>query len=60
MKTDKVKWQMFKDLSYYDMWAIRPVKDHDYNSPRLFHFAEEADAAEFFRLIQKSYCAVLR
>ena len=53
-----VEWELFMDVSNYDMWAVRPKKDKDFNSPRLFHFVEKNDAEKFKELIEKSYCAV--
>jgi hypothetical protein len=57
-KNKKVKWEMFLDSSYYDMWAVRPVGDKDFNSPRLFHFILKEDAEQFKALLEKSFCAV--
>ena len=54
----RVKWEMFMDSSNYDMWAVRPVKDKSFNSPRLFHFVEKQDAENFKELIEKSYHAI--
>jgi hypothetical protein len=39
-----VKWEMFQDGAFHDLWAVRPVKDRDFNSPRLFHFMYEEEA----------------
>lgn len=55
-----VKWELFMDESNYDMWAVRPVGDKDFNSPRLFHFIEKQDAEKFKELVEKSYHAVLK
>lgn len=33
-----MKWEMFCDPAYYDMWAVRPVGDKNFNSEKLFHF----------------------
>ena len=49
-----VEWEMFYDIGYYDMWAVRPIGDKSMNSPRLFHFAKEDDARKFLSLIHKS------
>jgi hypothetical protein len=54
----RTKWESFRDQSYYDLWAVRPIGDHDFQSPRLFHFVEKADAELFLELISKSYHAV--
>ncbi len=53
-----VKWEMFEDASYFHLWAVRPVGDHDFNSPRLFHFFEQKDALSFYELFKKSYHAI--
>lgn len=55
---NNIEWEMYCDVSYYDMWAVRPKDDRDYNSPRLFHFALEADAEKFKELIQKAYISI--
>lgn len=47
-------WEMFRDPSFYDMWAVRAIWDKSFASPRLFHFYEKEDAEQFFLLIQKS------
>lgn len=47
-------WEMFRDPSHYDMWAVRDIWDKSFASPRLFHFYEKEDAEQFFKLIQKS------
>jgi hypothetical protein len=54
----RVKWEVFKDDSFYGMWAVRPVGDHDFNSPRLFHLPDKAAAEEFRALLDKSQHAV--
>jgi len=54
----RTKWVSFQDPSFYDMWVVRPVGDHDFNSPRLFHFIDKPDADVFLALINKSYHAV--
>ena len=46
------------DAWNYDMWAVRPVGDKDFASPRLFHFVEKEDAEKFKELIEKSYHAI--
>jgi hypothetical protein len=53
----RTEWECFQDESYYDCWAVRPIGDHDFLSPRLFHFVEKADAELFRELINKSYHA---
>lgn len=61
MKTTKVrvKWEVFCDESFYGMWAVRPVGDHDFLSPRLFHLPDKEAAEKFKRLLDKSYHTVL-
>lgn len=54
-----VEWELYCDDSFYDMWAIKPKKDKDMNSPRLFHFFLKEDAERFKELIEKSHCAVI-
>lgn len=49
-----VEWEMFQDPAHFDMWAVRPVGDHVFNSPRLFHFAKEDQARRFLSLLRLS------
>ena len=60
MKKPKLneKWEMFKDENYYDFWAVRPKNDKEWDSPRLFHFADKVDATMFLKLVEKSYHAI--
>ena len=50
----KVKWEIFYDESYYGLWAVRPIGDHDFNSPRCFHLANEDLANELKNLLDKT------
>jgi len=54
----KVEWEVFLDRSYYDMWAVRPVGDKEFDSPRLFHFDSEVDSRDFLRLVNKASVAM--
>jgi len=54
----KENWEMFMDPSFYEMWAVRPKNDKNFDSPRLFHFTHEEDAKMFLELIDKSNHAV--
>jgi len=54
----KVKWEVFIDRSYFDMWAVRPVGDKDFNSPRLFHFTFKYQADQFKTLAEKAHIAI--
>lgn len=56
----KVEWEIFNDPSYYDMVAVRPVGDNDFNSPRLFHFGSREDAETFKVFVEKAVIAVPR
>ena len=55
----KVKWEMYSDINYFDMWAVRDAADRDFDSPRLFHFAKYDDAAAFRALAEKSSCGIM-
>lgn len=57
MKTG-VQWETYLDKSFFDMWVVRPVGDHDMDSPRLFHFDNESDAKALKALVEKSHHAV--
>ena len=54
----RVEWEIFNDSGFFGMWAVRPVGDRDFDSPRCFHFVYEADAVEFKRLLDISSHAV--
>lgn len=56
MKT-VIEWELFRDDFYYDMWAVRPVGDRDFHSPRLFHLSMKADAENLKSLLSQSKCA---
>lgn len=30
-----MKWEYYLDIGYYDMWAVRPIGDKDFNSQKL-------------------------
>lgn len=53
-----VKWEVFMDFNFFEMWGVRPVGDKDYNSPRLFHFVFREDADALQVLLNKAHCAV--
>lgn len=53
-----MKWEYFVDESYYGMYAVRPVGDKNFNSPRLFHFADEEDAIKCVELMEKAHMAL--
>lgn len=55
---NRVKWELFCDKNFFDMWAVRPIKDKAFDSPRLFHFIEKEDAEEFCKLVNKSMHAI--
>ena len=50
-------WELFEDFSFNGMYAVRPLGDFDLNSPRLFHFAQKADAEKFKELAEKAHVA---
>ena len=43
---------MYLDTNYFDLWAVRPVGDKNFNSPRLFLFVHKKDAEAFKKLIE--------
>lgn len=53
--TNKRKWEMFSDVSYYDMWCVRLVGDNNFNSTTSFHFMKYEDASTFFELLKVAY-----
>jgi hypothetical protein len=48
----KREWEMFCDLSYYDMWCVREIHDKRFDSPTSFHFSTKVAAEAFFILIK--------
>jgi hypothetical protein len=54
----RAEWEMFSDEGFYGMWCVREKGDTNFNSSRLFHFVNKADAEEFKRLIEMSQHAV--
>lgn len=56
--SNRTKWELFSDSSYYDMFAVRPVGDKDFDSPRLFHFGNMDDAKRFKELVEKAFISV--
>lgn len=49
-----MKWEMYLDVSYYDLWAVRRTGDKDFNSSALFHLANKEDAEKLLELLEKS------
>lgn len=47
-------WEMFCDISYFDMWCVRVAADRDFNSPTSFHFTTRKKAEKFLHLVQES------
>lgn len=37
-------WEFFEDMSYYHLWAVRPVGDRYFNSQKLFDVQNQAEA----------------
>jgi hypothetical protein len=50
----KAKYELFCDLSYYDMWCVRNIDDKRFQSPMSFHFILKEDAELFKTLIEKA------
>lgn len=48
----KDNYELFCDVSYYDMWCVRCKTDRRFDSPLSFHFMKKTDAEEFKRLIE--------
>jgi hypothetical protein len=53
-----MEWEIFCDHAFYDMWAVRPKGDRDFNSPRLFHMPSKEDAEALKELLKMSKCAI--
>lgn len=50
----KRKYQLFKDLCYYDMFCVRDISDRDFNSNTSWHFNLKKDAEKFLELLNKA------
>jgi len=48
------EWHLFCDMSYFDLYCVKPVEVREFGSSESFHFMELKDAREFFRLIEVS------
>lgn len=48
------KWEIFEDLSYYDMICLRCKNDKNFNSQLSFHFYTYDDAYFFAHLLKNS------
>jgi len=40
----RITWEVFLDVSYYDMWAVRPKGDRSFTSESLFHLPSQQEA----------------
>ncbi len=56
--TGNIKWEMFIDGCYWDMWCVRPVGSKDFNDPRSFHVDTEAEASVLMASLSNATCAV--
>lgn len=53
MKNVNLKeWEYFCDVSYYDMWAVRPVGDKNFYSQYLFHVPTMEEAKTLKDLLE--------
>jgi len=48
-------WEMFHDISHYNLYCVRPINDHNFNSPRSFHFFNKKDAEDFLNAVVKAF-----
>ena len=48
-----LRWEIFCDRSYYDLWAVRPVGDKDFNSQKLFHVQSKEEAEALRNLLSQ-------
>lgn len=46
-----MKWEYYCDGSYFDMWAVRPIGDRDFNSQLLFHVINKDEAIELCHIL---------
>jgi len=48
-----VVWETFYDLSYFGLWAVRPVGDSSFQSQYLFHVQSEEEANTLKDLLER-------
>lgn len=46
-----IEWEYFIDHSYYDLYAVRPKNDKDFNSHHLFHVINSKEAEKLCQLL---------
>lgn len=49
-------WEYYLDNTYYDLWAVRPVDDKNFNSGLLFHVSSENEAEKLTELLNTRMC----
>jgi hypothetical protein len=53
-KSEGMKWEIFLDNYYYDMWAVRLIENEGCNLPILFHLVNKEDAEKLKELLEKT------
>ncbi len=50
-----MKWEYFRDPAYYDMYAVRPIGDTDFNSGLLFHLLHSIEAKKLCTYLNRTH-----
>lgn len=58
MEGKNINWEIYCDRLFYNIWAVRPVGDTDFNSLRLFHMTTRNKAEALQTLLSEAHCAV--
>lgn len=53
-----ITWEVFQDEAFYHMWAVRPLGDRKFESPRLFHMKTKEKAEQLKELLEEAHMAV--
>lgn len=53
-----ITWEIFQDEMFYHMWAVRPLGDKNFQSPRLFHMATKEKAESLKELLEEAHMSV--
>ena len=46
------EWECFSDMSYFDIWCVRPKGERDFNGEVSFHFMTFDQAVDFMNLLE--------
>lgn len=55
MVVDLTKWEIFMDVSYYDLWCVRPIGDLSFNSQYAVHYCNYEEALDFKKMMEEKF-----